>query len=108
MSRITFMDRLLSGEILDLDEIEEDIDAWHQTKQPGVTLPAWLGLSDQEYGFFVEQPASLRVIAHARKYDTDFFGLLSGADDGLALAARGASPEEVLQLKKWLQKTGRL
>lgn len=63
---ISFVDRALRGEILNLEEIDDAIDAWH-TNESGVPLHEYLGLTFEEYQVFVVQPSMLQGILATRK-----------------------------------------
>jgi hypothetical protein len=104
----TFADRVLSGEVYDLDVIDDEIAAWHEAGGAGCDLHEWLGLTEAEYALFVEQPAALRPIFAARKYHLDIAEFLQLTDKALPLAARGASTEEILSLVSWLKQTRRI
>jgi hypothetical protein len=56
----------------------------------------------------VEKPASIRIILAARYQNRSLKELLAVKDATSLLAARGASPAEVTELRKWLKSTGRL
>lgn len=97
MSEAPFMDRLLAGEVLDLDEIERDIARWHEHPNPTVELHDWLGLTPEEYALFAERPDTLRLIAHARRQGVDLRALLNSEQSNEALSAR-----------EWLKRSNRL
>lgn len=109
MSRkATFVERALAGDVLDLSEIDEDVDAWHASETTE-SLAEWLGMSEDEYALFVERPDALRVILAARKQTKSVRELLESIErDGMSLAARGASDHDAEQIRAWLKKTGRL
>jgi hypothetical protein len=100
------VDRLLTGEECDLSRIDDEIDAWHMT-DTSIPLHEWLGFTSDEYQLYVEKPLSLRIILAARDHKRSLEGLLSAKDACSLVAARGASPAEVMELKKWLNATGR-
>lgn len=103
----TFVSRALAGEILDLEAIDDEIDRWHGAST-SMSLPEWLGLSDDEYALFVEKPEALAVILMARRHDQPLREFLAMVDGPMALAARGAKPAEVESIRAWLKSTGRL
>ena len=106
--RKTFMKRVLDGEVLDLGCIDEEIARWHDTPEE-ISMSSWLGMTDEEYGLFVERPDALRVILMARKYGRDLRELLRAVDsNATSLAARGASEADVANIRKWLEQTGRI
>lgn len=61
----TFGDLWLQGEVL-ADEIDDFVDTWHES-DTGKPLHAFLGLTREEYGLWVERPAALDIILEARK-----------------------------------------
>lgn len=63
-----FIDRVLAGAIADpSEEVDAAIAAWHKatTEQ---SLPEWLGMTDFEYGVFLQRPAALLGIIEARRW----------------------------------------
>ena len=102
----TFVERALAGEISGLD-IDDEIERWHESAG-GESLAAWLGMSDEEYQLFVEQPDALGLILNARRQGRGIRELLGDSDDGVALAASGIPAAEVRRNRAWLQRTGRL
>ncbi|MDC3962868.1 hypothetical protein [Polyangium jinanense] len=106
--RKTFVERVLDGEILDLDTIDDEIDAWHES-DADCPLHEWLGLTRDEYALFVEKPEALRTILMAKRHGIPLKQLVGiTAASALALAARGTSPAEAEAIRKWLEQTNRL
>ena len=105
--RRTIVERFLSGEECDPARIDDEIDAWHEADTT-VPLHEWLGLSPDEYQLYVEKPASIRIILTARRQDRSLSELLAANDAASLIAARGATPAEVKELREWLKATGRL
>jgi hypothetical protein len=104
-SHDTFIARALAGEVLDpIAEAFAAIDEWHDASTD-LDLPQWLGMTKEEYRLFAEKPESIRTILAAKKNNVDVFTLLQ---EGTRLAARGASPQELADLRQWLISTGRL
>ena len=103
----SIVERFLSGEECDLTRIDDEIDAWHEADTT-VPLHEWLGLMPGEYQLYVEQPASIRFILAARHHNRSLKELLAANDATSLITARGASPAEVTELRKWLKATGRL
>jgi hypothetical protein len=103
----TIIERLLSGDEYDLTRIDDEIDAWHDA-DTDLTLNEWLGLTHDEYALYVEQPSCIRTILAARHQEVPVQELLQASNGFALLAARGASPSEVEELRKWLQATGRI
>ena len=86
-----FMDRALGGYVLELDLIDDEIEAWHSSSS-SEQLNEWLGMTAEEYALFVERPQALPMILLGRKRGQNPRELLAVMDDNaVALAARGAS-----------------
>jgi hypothetical protein len=66
----TFLDECLRGRAL-LADVDDWVDRWHEASGApyGASIPLrdFLGLSQQEYAMWVEQPGSLRFAAAARR-----------------------------------------
>jgi hypothetical protein len=114
MSSVTerpFVDACLAGEALGVD-IDDWVDAWSDSGgAPGgsvMSLPEYLGMSEREYGLWVEESATLRVIIAARRRGQDVDALLA-AGNHFDLAARsGVDAEAVRSLVGWLVDRGEL
>jgi hypothetical protein len=106
-SHQSFVQRVLAGDELDLSKIDDEIEEWHRSSS-ALRLSEWLGLTEDEYSLVVEQPDALRTILAARRYGTSLQELLAVTEDACALAARGATPQEVAKIRRWLEQTGRL
>lgn len=105
-----FIRRALEGDIVDPDtEIDDAIDDWHEGGTE-MELHEWLGMSLEEYGLFVERPEALRFVIAAHHSNRDVFDLIqiADSDECLALAARGASREDLDSIRKWLNDTHRI
>lgn len=100
------MDRCLAGDA-DLDDIGDFVGAWHEGAGPGMELDAFLGMSNEEYELWVEQPALLPAIVSAHRFG---FRLVEAVKDLAAepLAARALSPEDACSILNWLKATGRI
>ena len=72
--RTTFIDAALGGTVLDIDTAVDDaIEEWHRRDgrlDDGSQVPIhdWLGMTREEYARFLEHPAALRTILHARTF----------------------------------------
>jgi hypothetical protein len=98
---VTFIDRALRGEVFDPDEeIDDAIDAWHES-DTSLSLSEWLGLSQDEYALFVEEPQHLGSILKARRYGLDLIEVARARADAPALAARGLDQDELRELIAW-------
>lgn len=68
---LTFVEAYLKGEA-DLDDIDDWVDRWHDTKFRGKvpSLDDYLGFTPDEGKLWVEKPASLGAIVAAHKLHT--------------------------------------
>ncbi len=98
MSEAPFMDRLVAGEIADLDEVDAEIARWHEHPDPRVELHTWLGLSFDEYALFAVRPEALPLIAQARRKGLNLSDYLRDAKPRRAI--------DVTALRSWLDETG--
>ncbi len=101
---MTFIDKVLAGEEFE-DQIDNYIETWHREPND-LELHDYLGLTEQEYALWVEQPESLRSILFTRK-----MGKLSQVEDWDAahlIAARSQSQQDPEVLLTWLRKKGLL
>jgi hypothetical protein len=101
-----FMDQVLEGNVLDT-EIDEFVEAWHRGEGAGQSLAAFLGMTDEEYAMWVEQPGALRSILFCRKHNIDQ-SQLSDWQETHRVAARSQGNGDASELLRWLKKTGRL
>lgn len=99
----TFVNSILEGDSLDTD-IDEFAENW-QSSDTNQSLAQSLGLTDDEYALWVEQPASLRPILHAKRHGIDLDDNINWKDAHL-LAARSMSQGESSQIIEWLKAKG--
>jgi hypothetical protein len=105
--RPTFMELVVSGGAF-LDDVDDFIDAWtreHTTE----SLAEYLGMTQEEYGLWVEQAASLRFIVEARRRGGDlppYDAIAQAARDPVAM--RAANAREAKVVLEWLEETGRI
>jgi hypothetical protein len=101
----TYVDRVLAGSAIWTD-IDDYIERWH-TEAQEESIEDYLGMSREDYGLFVEEPASLRFILAAHETSESVTDLLERADDH-AIAARGLDTGDARRVRDWLRETGRL
>lgn len=101
---MTFVEKVLAGEEF-VDQIDEYVTEWHSSPQHSA-LHAFLGLTRDEYGLWVEQPDSLHSILFARKNGAPIKSF--DWDDAHLLAARSQSQQDPAILLGWLKKKGLL
>ncbi len=105
MSNLKFMEACLKGEAL-LEDIEDYVERWHKS-ETDETIYDFLGMSEEEYGLWVENDSLLKSIFFARRSGISIMDFLQ-KDNGKSLAARSSSPEEAAFVLKWLVRTGRI
>lgn len=107
--RDNFLQRCLDGDVLDPDEeIDDEIDEWHDSSRKLPPLHEFLGMSWEEYQLWVEKPWTLKSILAARKTGSSLDVMVRVSDGGTALAARGVEAEEFSKVRQWLRQTKRL
>src|ERR1035438_5114585 len=98
--RRTFMDLLLSGDAMSQD-IDDFVDSWHdgaeEDASASMELSEYLGMTDEEYRLWVEQPESLRYMVAARKADLPVINFLKTRNQ-MGVAARSSDQDEALKL----------
>lgn len=106
MSENTFVEACLSGDAL-LDEIDDWVDAWHDSPDETRTLDQYLGFSYEEGALWAEKPSALRIIIAARQTSTPLPRMFDSTN-GFALAARASDQSKAQEVAAWLKSTGRL
>lgn len=66
--RQSFIEAVLAGDASPGD-IDDFVDAWHASPED-IGLAEFLGMTDEEYALWVEQPDVLSVLLHSRNYRT--------------------------------------
>jgi hypothetical protein len=100
-----FIEQVLQGDVLDT-EIDDFVEQWHQA-EAGQSLAEFLGLTDDEYALWVEQPEALRSILFCRANEIQL-GEDSEWKEAHRVAARSQGAGDARALLDWLRKTGRL
>jgi hypothetical protein len=90
-----------------MDEIDDFVDEWHASPTEE-TIYDFLGMTQEEYDLWVEQPSSLRLILAAREDHLLLYEAIERYVDYEPVAARAADPAEARVVLEWLRKTGRL
>lgn len=62
-ARRSWMIRTLAGKVVN---INDEIDAWHDSPEDDVDLPTWLGMTGEEYDMFFVKPHALPAIVARR------------------------------------------
>ncbi|MER7251805.1 hypothetical protein [Kribbella sp. NPDC000426] len=101
----TFVDAVLQGRALP-DDIDDYIEAWHDTPGAPDSVSQFLGLTAAEYALWVEHPQSLRFVFAARKHHRSVAEIRDVAT-AAAAAARAENDDEAKKLLAWLKQTGR-
>ena len=103
-SHTTFMAACLQGEAL-LDEIDDYVERWHEGGAG--ELHDYLGLTDEEFGLWVEQPSALAWIVAGRRRHVSVATLLA-EEQAQPVAARAANADEAVRVFDWLRRNNRL
>ena len=97
-----FINQVLSGDEF-IDRIHDYVDRWHDG--PGkVPIHEFLGLSFEEYSWWVSDEKALPRILIMRQHDVDVSGDTWG--ELHQLAARAQQPQDRQRLKEWLCEKG--
>ena len=108
--RRTYMDLLLSGEVLQ-EDIDDFVAHWHEAPENSAaarqSLEDFLGMTWDEYRLWVEHPESLRFIAAAHKAKQPVATVLRTLDR-TGVAARTSEQGEAHKLLRWLIDHGRV
>lgn len=108
MSRdATFVDLALTGDVV-MDEIEDFVEEWHTSKRITEPIHEFLGMTEEEYALWVEQPGSLRLILAARREEEPLYSAIRHYAEREPIAARAADHEAARVVLQWLRKTGRI
>lgn len=94
-----FIDLCVQGHVLP-DDIDDFVDEWHDS-QSDSSLSEFLGMSSDEYEYWVHAPDTLHSILTARITNVPLMNVLASSYD-LPMAARASSPEAAIFLMKWL------
>lgn len=101
-----FIDAVMAGDAL-IDDIDDYVAYWHENSN-GMSVFDFLGLSEAEYGAWVEEEDALRFIVAARRNRSTLDYELSKIADGYSLAARGMDSKERDEVIEWLKRTNRI
>ncbi|MEI2282438.1 hypothetical protein [Paenibacillus polysaccharolyticus] len=105
MTEQKFMDACLNGDALS-EDIETYIEEWHESESTEEVFE-YLGMTEEEYGLWVENDGILRSIFAARQLKMTITDYLK-RNIGESLAARSFSPEEAASVREWLIRTKRI
>ena len=86
----TFIHMALAGEV-EMDEIDDFVDAWHDSVADDGSLATFLGMTEEEYAAWVVNPDALPHIISAHRTGKDFKTSLQTVYER-RLAARSDSP----------------
>lgn len=64
---MNFHDRVLAGKVVHVDEINDDIDAWHDARITQGPLHEFLGLTWAEYDLLVRDPKAFWTSLQAKR-----------------------------------------
>lgn len=99
-----FIDSCLQGDAL-VDEIDDYVDRWHDSDDDTISLRDYLGMNKKEYILWMNDPANIHFILHARYRGIDVEQAIEEFNT-LPMAARGSSQGEVKTIIKWLNDSG--
>lgn len=98
-----FMEAALNGEVL-FDEIDDFVERWHES-QSDEPLYAFLGMTEQEYSLWLNDPDYLSLILSARHRGQP---LVEAVNDNYlgseSISAGGGKIRKVAELRTWLKK----
>jgi hypothetical protein len=103
----TFIDLCLSGDVV-MDEIDDFVETWHTDESIDEPIDGFLGMTEEEYALWVEQPGSLRLILAAREEGAPLYEAIERFAELEPITARAADPEAARVVLQWLRKTGRI
>lgn len=97
-----FVEAALNGEVL-ADEIDDFIEHWHRSggDEP---LHGFLGLTEQEYSLWLNDPGYLSLILSARHRGQALVEAVNDNYLGSRLSVRDGQPHKVAELRSWLTK----
>ncbi len=103
----TFFDLYSEGHALE-EEIDDFVDAWHlemKGKIPPhlVELPNYLGMSQEEFDVWVQEPDALPHILNARLERKSIDAVMHEHVNDMLLAARAADKSSIVALRAWLE-----
>ncbi len=96
-----FIDLVLEGEALP-EEIDDFVDKWHEGEGE-VPLAHFLGLSQEEYSFWVLYPQAIPLIVAARAKGQPLADAANDNVTSLKMAARSEDTQVIKQLKRWIE-----
>lgn len=106
-SRPTFIELCLSGDVV-MDEIDDFVEVWHTDDAIEEPIHQFLGMTEEEYALWVEQPGSLRLILAARDENAPLYEAIERFVELEPITARAADSEAARVVLQWLRKTGRI
>jgi hypothetical protein len=109
--RTTFIEQALAGDVTNLNQIHDFVDAWHSNDSTSLELYQWLGMTLEEYQYWAERPDLLPFILEARKYNIPLSQHIQSIDAHVnaPIAARARITRQGIgQIVLWLKETGRL
>ena len=98
-----FIDRCLSGEVL-LEDIDDFVAEWHMS-DVGAPIHDYLGMTQEEYFLWVEDPKVLPDIVNSRHYAVPIADL-AAMHNTVSMAARsddGGNPRDLIE---WIEHSG--
>ena len=100
----SYMTMCLNGEAL-IDEIDDFIDEWHEGNSTQ-ELNEFLGITEQEYGYYLADENILPYIMNAHKFNKNIDDIINAFqhNDELQFAARSSDTEKAKFLINYFNK----
>jgi hypothetical protein len=102
--RRPFVELCLSGEVA-MEQIDDFVDDWH-AKPSDRSLSEFLGMTEQEYSLWVQDPDVLPYVIRARRERRSFESVVRDELDG-RVAAHSDHTLALERLRRWLQQPGK-
>jgi hypothetical protein len=101
MTAATFLQQCLDG-VVDPDEIDDFIDAWHEGEGDNEELHQFLGFTEDEYRLWLARPEFIYPILQAHRFGQPLDDAVHDTLE-LGLAARAPTEAEAMLLVRWLK-----
>jgi hypothetical protein len=109
MSKATFIESVLKGEVLDAEsELHDAIDEWHDDPDREYEkLYEALGMTEQEYKMWLEDARTISAIIYAHRFGRPFESIDDVRDFAIAARSDGTADESDQEvLREWLRERG--
>ncbi|MFW1957463.1 hypothetical protein ACG91D_18120 [Acinetobacter guillouiae] len=97
-----FISDCINGDAL-IEELDDYVDYWTEHHEKlGLSLREYLGMSVEEYGYFLVDEDYLADIVYAHEYKINIHDVIRDAENNLPLAARAEKANETKRIQDWL------